>query len=40
VWQGRLVCVTPEVVVIDDAGRVATLEMGGIVSAHLIYEFE
>jgi ribosome maturation factor RimP len=39
VWQGRLAQVTSEAVVIEEAGREARIEMGDIVSAHLIYEF-
>jgi len=40
VWQGKLVEVTPGAVVIEDGGRRATIDMGDIGSAHLVYEFE
>jgi len=40
VWQGKLVEVTPEAVIIEDAGSRATIDMGDIGSAHSVYEFE
>jgi ribosome maturation factor RimP len=40
VWQGRLVEVTPETVVVEDAGRQRRIRLSDIASAHLIYDFE
>jgi ribosome maturation factor RimP len=39
VWQGRLVEVTPETVVIEDGAKQARIQLSDISSAHLIFEF-
>jgi len=39
VWQGTLLEVGADEVVIDEAGRVARIPLGEIGSAHLIYDF-
>lgn len=40
VWQGILMEVDADAIVIADAGRKAMIPLGEIGSAHLIYEFE
>jgi ribosome maturation factor RimP len=39
VWQGRLVEVTPDAVLVEDEARRVTIRLSDISSAHLIYEF-
>jgi ribosome maturation factor RimP len=39
VWQGILLEVADDAIVIEDAGRQARIPLGEIGSAHLIYEF-
>ncbi len=39
VWQGLLLEVGADEVVVQEAGRLARIPLGEIVSAHLIYEF-
>ncbi|MBN1629292.1 MAG: ribosome maturation factor RimP [Thermoleophilia bacterium] len=40
VWQGILLEVAEDAIVIEDAGRQARIPLGEIGSAHLIYEFK
>ena len=40
VWQGRLVEVTPEAVLVEDGAKQARIPLSDISSAHLIYDFE
>ena len=39
VWQGTLLAVEADEIVVQDAGREARIPLGEISSAHLIYEF-
>jgi ribosome maturation factor RimP len=39
VWQGRLVEVTPDAVLVEDEARRVKIQLSDISSAHLIYEF-
>jgi ribosome maturation factor RimP len=40
VWQGVLLEVDVDAIVVEDAGRRARIQLGEIGSAHLIYEFK
>ena len=40
VWQGVLLEVDADTIVVDDAGRVARIPLGEIGNAHLIFEFK
>lgn len=39
VWQGILLAVVDDAVVVEEAGREARIPLGEIASAHLMYEF-
>jgi ribosome maturation factor RimP len=40
VWQGRLVEVTPDAVLVEDGAKRVMVQLSDISSAHLIFEFE
>jgi ribosome maturation factor RimP len=40
VWQGRLVEVTPDAVLVEDGAKQVRIPQGDISGAHLIFEFE
>ena len=40
IWQGKLLQVTPQAVVVEDGAKQASIQLSDISSAHLIYEFE
>ena len=40
VWQGRLVEVTPDAILVDDDGKQVRIQLSDIGSAHSIFEFD